>query len=68
MPRGREVRRLAKKMGALMRDYSPSSSLEAFQVEEARLRLWVRRVLFAAAVIVVVVFSHRKRAELSSER
>lgn len=46
LPRGREVRRLAKKMGSLMRDYSPSSSLEAFQVEEARLRLWVRRMLF----------------------
>ncbi|CAN0293474.1 unnamed protein product, partial [Ectocarpus fasciculatus] len=35
------LRRLAKKIGALLRDYSPSSSLEAFEVEEARLRLWV---------------------------
>ncbi|CAN0144230.1 unnamed protein product, partial [Ectocarpus sp. 13 AM-2016] len=41
LPRGRELRRLAKKIGALLRDFSPSSSLEAFEVEEARLRLWV---------------------------
>ncbi|CAN0099942.1 unnamed protein product, partial [Ectocarpus sp. 8 AP-2014] len=41
LPRGRELRRLAKKIGALLRDYSPSSSLEAFEVEEVRLRLWV---------------------------
>lgn len=40
--RGRTVKRLAKKIGALVRDPSPDSSLEAFQVEEARLRLWVR--------------------------
>ena len=38
---GGEARRLAKKVGALVRDPSPNSSLEGFQVEEARLRLWV---------------------------
>lgn len=38
---GEEVKRLAKKVGALMRDRSPESSLEAFEVEESRLRLWV---------------------------
>lgn len=38
---GAEAKRLAKKVYALARDKSPSS-LEAFQVEEARLRLWVR--------------------------
>lgn len=41
LPRGRQVKRLAKKVRVMMRDYSPSSSLEAFRVEEARLRLWV---------------------------
>ena len=40
---GGEARRLARKVGALIRDQSPSSGLEGFQVEEARLRLWVRR-------------------------
>lgn len=38
---GAEAKRLVKKVRALARDNSPSS-LEAFQVEEARLRLWVR--------------------------
>lgn len=36
-----ELGRLARKVGALIRDPSPSSSLEAFHIEEARLRLWV---------------------------
>lgn len=40
---GGEARRLARKIGALIRDQSPSSGLEGFQVDEARLRLWVRR-------------------------
>lgn len=44
LPKGGEVRRLVKKVGALMRDHSPSSSLEALQVEEARVTLWVRDV------------------------
>ena len=39
---GGEARRLAKKVGALVRDPSPNSGLEGFQVEEARLRFWVR--------------------------
>lgn len=38
---GEEVKRLVKKVGALMRDRSPESSLEAFEVEESRLRQWV---------------------------
>lgn len=39
---GGEVRRLVRKVGALVRDHSSSCSLEAFQVEEARLLHWVR--------------------------
>lgn len=41
---GGEARRLARKVGALIRDRSPCSGLEGFHVEEARLRLWVREM------------------------
>jgi len=61
LPRGREVKRLAKKMRALMRDCSPSSSLEAFQVEEARLRLWVSECGTGQARTLRAVFSFLRR-------
>lgn len=56
---GEEVKRLAKKVGALMRDRSPESSLEAFEVDESRLRLWVSLSLAGELVSLVfwVVFS-----------
>ena len=60
---GAKVRRLAMKVGALVRDRSPDSSRDAFKVEESRLRLWVREATAAGGgwlwtFFVLVCFLH----------